>query len=105
MKVVQRETLGVVPGKMEEAIQLLKKHIATASRLGAPASCRRYRRFSGRGDSKYTLIVEFEWDSLAAMEAFREETAAHSEIQALRAKWETVLESNEVELYILDVTR
>ena len=98
MKVIQRVIIKVVPGKMTEALELDKKHTAVAMRLGVPPM-KKYRCLSGRNDVMHTLIVETEWDSLAAMEAVEEKLSADPEIQAFMVKWETVLESQEIELY------
>ena len=98
MKVLQRSIMKVIPGKMAEAMKLDKKHSAVAMRLGAPPM-KKYRCFSG-DDFMHTLIVEAEWDSLAAMEAVQEKLAADPEIQAFMAKWETVLESLKLEFYL-----
>lgn len=48
----------------------------------------------------HTVIFELEWDSLATMATFFEKAMADPEVQALMPKWETLLESHEVELYM-----
>ena len=98
MKVIQRETMKVLPGKMAEAMKLVEKHTAITSRLGAPP-WRGYRLLSGRGEYMHTLVFETEWDSLAAMEPIFEKMLADPEMQALVAKWDAILESNEFEIY------
>ncbi len=98
MKVMVREIMKVLPGKMAEAMELEKKHTAIATRYGAPPE-RGYRCTSGGGDFFHTVVGEMEWDSLAAMEAFFEKMLADPEMQALMPKWEAILESHEIELY------
>ena len=105
MKVVQRAIMNILPGKMAEAMELLKKHMAIVSRLlGIPPErlpMRTYRPFLGGGDSLHTVIVEVEWDSLAAMADFFEKVMADREMQALMPKWEAVEESHQVEILTL----
>lgn len=99
MKVMVREVMKVVPGKMREAMELMQEHMAAATRLGMPPRGRGYRCISGRGDFLHTVVSEIEWDSFAAMEAFHEKMMADPEVQGLMAKWETILESHELEFY------
>ena len=99
MKVIQRGIMKIVPGKMAEAMQLNEKHMAIVSRLGMPATMRMYRPFVG-GEFLHTIIAEAEWDSMAAMEAFFEKMFTDPKMQELMPKWEAVLESHVVELYM-----
>jgi hypothetical protein len=99
MKVIQRGIMKVVPGKMVEAMELMGKHTAVATRLGCPPM-KSYHCLSGGGEFFHTIIGEAEWDSLAAMEAFFEKMTADAEMQELMAKWEAVLESHEIEFYL-----
>ena len=98
MKVIQRGIMKVVPGKMAEAIELMEKHMAVATRLGFPPM-KSYRCLSGGGEFFHTIVSEAEWDSFAAMEAYFEKMFADPEMQALIPKWETILESHEMEFY------
>ena len=98
MKIIQRTIMKILPGKIAEATELLEKQAAVASRLGGPRwTC--YRRFSGGGDNMHTLVFRADWDSLSVMEATLEKASADPEMQELMAKWETILESQELELY------
>jgi len=97
MKVIMRTTVKVVPGKMAEYVEVEQKSKAMASRYGMPP-WRRYSCLSG--DSMHTIVYDMEWDSLAAMEAFHEKMFADPEVQALMAKWETILTSHEIEFYM-----
>jgi len=99
MKVIQRGIMKVLPGKMAEAMELMKKHNALATRLGCPPM-RSYRCISGGGEFFHTIIGEAEWDSFATMEAFFDKMMVDPEMQALMAKWETILESHELEFYM-----
>jgi len=99
MKVMARTIMKAVPGKMAELVELEKKHMAIANRvLGISGRC--YRRISGGGDTMNTVIVEGEFDSLAAFEAHPQKMGADPEMQALMPKYEGVIESMEVEFYM-----
>ena len=97
MKIIQRGPMKILPGKMGEAMDLFQKHTAIATRLGCP-SMRSYRPLIG-SEFFHTIIGEAEWDSMAAIEAFFDKMMADSEMQALMAKWEAVLESHVIEFY------
>ena len=99
MKVIQRGIMKVVTGKMAEAMELMQKHNAASTRLGAPPY-RQYRCLSGKGEFFHTIVGEVEWESFAAMEAFFEKMMSDQEMQALMAKWESILESHELEFYL-----
>ena len=60
--------MKIVPGKMAEAMKLMKDWNAAIARLGMnPKNMRMYRRVTGRGDTMNTLIGEYEWDSFTEM--------------------------------------
>ena len=100
MKVMQRGVMKVVPGKMAEAMELNKKHMTISSRYGMPANTMRmYRPWLG-GEHMHTVIFEIEWDSLAEMEAFFDKVMADPEMQALMPKWDELLDSHQVEVYM-----
>jgi hypothetical protein len=98
MRIMVRSIMKVFPGKMVEAMDLEKKHMAIASRvLGISPRC--YCPLSGGGDTMHTIICESEMDSLAAFEAHPEKMGADPEAQALFPKLQAVIESLEVEFY------
>jgi hypothetical protein len=97
MKIIQKGTMKIVPGKMAEAMELMEKHTAASTRLGCP-SMKSYRPLIG-SEFFHTIIGEAEWDSMAAMEAFYERMMEDSEMQALMAKWEPVMESHVIEFF------
>ena len=96
MKVIQRGILKIAPGKMADYMELQEKFMAVATRLGCPPM-RCYRPLSGGGDAIRGIICEAEWDSLAALEAYFEKTVTDPEWQALMPKWETIIESHQLE--------
>jgi hypothetical protein len=98
MKVLQRDIQQVRQGKWAEQEKLNEKFNAVERRLGFPPNKRRYRCYFG-GHNLDTLIVEFEWDSLAEMEATYEKAMADPEWQALAAEFSSVIKSHRGELY------
>ncbi|MBN2186701.1 MAG: NIPSNAP family protein [Dehalococcoidia bacterium] len=99
MKVMVRTIMKVFPGKIAEAMEFERKHMAIANRvLGISGKC--YRPLSGGGDTMRTIVSEGEFDSLAAFEAHPEKMGADSEMRALMPKFEEVIESMEVEFYL-----
>jgi hypothetical protein len=99
MKVMVRTVMKAVPGKMAEAMELERKHMAIANRV-LGVSGRFYRPLSGGGDTMNTIIIEGDFDSLAEFEAHPQKMGADPEMQALMPKYEGVIESMEVEFYM-----
>jgi hypothetical protein len=95
--IVERQIQQVRPGKWAELEAIDKKFNTVESRLGFPPK-RRYRCYVG-GHNTNTLIVERQWESLAAMEAAYEKVFADPEWQALVAEIDSIVESNQYELY------
>jgi hypothetical protein len=98
MSILHRQIQQVRPGKWADLEELDKKFNAVESRLGFPPNKRRYQCYFGSHDNN-TLIVEYEWDSLAALEAAYAKAMADPEWQALAAKVDDVIKSNQMELY------
>ena len=100
MQIIQMTTMKFLPGKMTEAIELLKKQAEIAARLGG-VPWKSYRCVSGERDAMHTLLFIAEWDSVATYEAVLEKASSDPEMRQLMTKWETVVESDKVELYAL----
>ena len=99
MKVLKRQIQQVRPGKWAELEEIDAKFNVVESRLGFPPNKKRYRCYFGGHDMMSTLIVDYEWDSLAAMETVYEKAMADPEWQALAAEVGAILKSNQMELY------
>jgi hypothetical protein len=98
MKTIVRNVIKILPGKMAEGTELIKKWVAVGNRvLGKPSRC--YRPISGGGDSTRTIIWEMELDSLAAFETHPEKIGADPEMQTLFPKLNAVIDSIDVEFY------
>jgi hypothetical protein len=98
MITVERNIQKIRPGKWAELEELDKKFNAAERRLGFPPNKKRYRCVVG-GHDMNTLVIEYQWDSLAAMEAVYEKALADPEYQALMAETEGIVESDQMELY------
>jgi hypothetical protein len=87
----------VRPGKFPDLDELDKKYIAIESRLGFPPK-KRYQCIIG-GHDLNTVIVERQWDSLAAMEEIFTKAFADPEYQALADEGISIIESTQWEVY------
>lgn len=102
MKIMLREISKVLPGKMAEADEVLNMEKALAERAGGPRpAVTRMVPFARQGDRMQTVIDQIELPSLAALEAAVERSRTNPEIREIEAKWEKILESHIIELYIV----
>ena len=98
MKIMVRTIMKALPGKVEEMIELEKKHMAIQRRvLGISPRC--YRLVSGGGDTMRTVICEAEFDSLAAFEDHPKKMIADSEMRAMIPEHAATIDSVKVEFY------
>ena len=96
--ILERLIQKVIPGKWAELEAIDQKYNVVEARLGYPPK-RRYRCIVG-GHTTDTLVIEREWDSLAAMEAAYNKGYADPEYQALGAESALIIKSNQIELYM-----
>ena len=102
MKVMVRETLRFLPGKMTEGSKLLDESLAhTKEIVGSFPPMRKYTPWLGGGSSVNTIIIEVEYDSLSQMEEFFEKIFDDSKMMERNRKWENILESSNEELYMV----
>ena len=100
MSILHRQIQQVRPGKWDDLHEIDKRFDVVERRLGFPANKKRYRCYFG-AHTLNTLIVEYEWESMAAMEATLVKAMADPEWQSLGAEVETIIKSNQMELYML----
>ena len=86
-------------GKWEELESVDSKFNAIENRLGYPPK-RRYRMFAGADDSD-TLVIEREWESLAAMETDLTKAMALPDYQRLLTETNGLIDSNRWEFYFV----
>ena len=98
MIVMERQIQKVRPGKWAELEEIEKRYNAVERSLGVPAK-RRYQCIVGGHDTN-TLIIERQWDSMAAMETAYEKALANPEFQALGREIVAINESQQIELYM-----
>ena len=97
-KVLERLTQQIYTTKWPDLDELDKKYDAVESKHGYPPK-RRYRLFVG-GGSTNTLVIEREWESLAAMEAAYEKAFVDPEWQAVSAEAADIVANNQVEILL-----
>jgi len=98
MIVVERIVQQIYPGKNAELEALDKRWDAIEKGLGFPPK-KRLWSISGAHTTN-TLIIERQWESLAAMEAAYENSFADPDIQALEAEGDAIIKSSRIELYM-----
>ena len=99
--ILERAIHKVKPGKWDDLMALETQLDALQARVGMPPR-KRYRLMFG-GGSEYTEVIEREWESLAAREAFwaklPTDATAVAEGSALMAQVWPLIESTQREVY------
>ena len=96
MAIIMRETQKVCPAQWEA------RWNASEARIRSSTSKRRYHVLSGVEDTN-TVVVEFEFESLAALDAAYKIGEADLEYQELVGELDSIIASGRVELYtVLD---
>jgi hypothetical protein len=88
----------IIPGKWEALFEITARYNELESRLGYPPS-KHYRCITGTHDLN-TIIVERQWDSMAAMEAAYEKAFVEPAYQTLNDELNDVVASTQIELYM-----
>jgi len=94
VKVIHRGSMKIVPGKMAEAMKLLKKMMASSGQ-----TWRCYKPLIGGGDVVHTIICETEYDSLTDVVTEWEKGPQDPEMKEIQEKWEAVIENHEAVWY------
>jgi len=97
MITIERQIQKVFPDKWAELEEIDKRYNPVESRLGYPPK-KRYRCIMGGHDTN-TLIIERQWDSLAAMEEAFEKAFADPEWQELGEESASIVKSGQWEVY------
>ncbi len=98
MTIIIREIQKVRPGQWEALEEADARWAAFEARTGFSTKKRRYRVFSGVEDMN-TIVIEFEFDSLAALDAAYARGEADPEYQELTEELYSIISSSRVELY------
>lgn len=96
---LERQVQHIRPGKWEELEVLDQKYNKVENRNGFPGK-RRLRCYIG-GLSNNTLVIEREWESLAAMEAAYMKLFMDPDWQALSAPFDAIGETDQMEVYLV----
>ena len=97
MIAIERMTQKIYPGKWAELDEIDKRYNEIELRMGFPAK-KRYQCVIG-GLDQNTLIIERQWDSLAAMEETYEKALAQPEYQALGREVASLVQSAQIEVF------
>jgi hypothetical protein len=97
MIAIERMTQKVYPGKWAELEEIDKRFNAVEARAGFPQK-KRYQCVIGSLDQSM-LIIERQWDSLAAMESAYDKVMADPEWQTLGKDVGSVVESSQIEVF------
>ena len=99
MKLIVREIMRVLPGKWDEAIKLQKKRVELATKMGS-SPFKFFRNMSGQGEWGNTIILEREWDSMAAWETFFDSATKNPRVKKeFIDKWQNITLSHKFEFY------
>ncbi len=99
MAILERLIQKIYPGKWAELEEIDKRFNVVESRLGFPPK-KRYQSLAGSHDMD-TLLVDREWESMAAGEAAYAKLLADPEWQALGAEIGSIVKSNRREFYFV----
>jgi hypothetical protein len=97
MIVIERMIQELYPGKNAALEDLDKRWDAIEKTLGFPPKKRMWS-ISGVHVLN-TLIIERQWESMAAMEAAYEKSFANADIEALNEEGSAIIKSSRIELY------
>jgi hypothetical protein len=97
MKVLERMVQEILPGRQEALEELDKRYDAIEKTLGFPPK-RRFWPISGTL-SNQMLVLEREWESMAAMETAYEKSFANPGIQALYQEGASIIKNSRIELF------
>ena len=97
MIVIERMIQRVRPGKWAELEEIDKRYDVAEGRLGFPPK-KRYQCIMGEHDYG-TLIIERQWDSLAAMESTYEKASADPGYQVFSEEVNSIVKSAQIEVY------
>lgn len=99
MIAIERMTQKIYPGKWAELAELDKKYNDVEMAAGFPPK-KRLQCLIGSVDQN-TLIIERQWDSLAAMESTYEKVMADPKWQALGAETNSIIQSTQIDVFTL----
>jgi len=102
MKLIERDVMRVLPGKMAEAMELSRKETTVYGSLGINSPLKRYIPFTGSVDRLHTIITDTDLGSFASIEATMKKVQASPEMKEILAKWEAICVSHIHELYMVE---
>ena len=98
MIIIERMIQKIYPGKLDALNEIDKRFEVVEKGLGFPTK-KRLAPVSGTLDMN-TIVIEREWESLAAMEEAYTRGFASPEQQALLAELNDIIKSSRIELFM-----
>jgi len=102
MKLIERDVMTVLPGKMAEALELSRKEMEVYNSLGINPPVKRYVPFAGSVDRLHTVITDTDLGSFASIEESMKKAQASPEMQEIFAKWQAICVNHVLELYMVE---
>lgn len=102
MKIIERDVMRVLPGKMAEAMELSREEMTVYNSLGINPSVKRYVPFTGSVDRLHTIITDTDLGSFTSIEAAMKKAQASPEMQEIFAKWQAIIVDHILELYMVE---
>ena len=96
--VIQRLVQRVYNGKWEELEAIDKKFTEMEDKMGYPPK-KRYRYLTGSSDTN-TIVIEYQWESLAKMEKLMTKAFLDPEYEKLGSQLDSIIESQKLELLV-----
>ena len=96
--IVERIIQKIYPGKRGALDAIDERFAVVEGGLGFPSK-KRFSSISSMLDNN-SIVIEREWESLAAMEAAYGRAYASAEQQALYAEMDEIVKSSRIELYM-----
>jgi hypothetical protein len=98
MKVTERVYMKVVPGRMPDVLEVLKRLDQLGKQLGQTKSVTGYRSL-GRVDYFNTVVLVYEWDSFVEMDNFLNKQKKSTEYEELITRLTMICESSTHEFF------
>lgn len=96
--IIQRLVQRVYNGKWDELEPIDKKFTEIEDKMGFPPK-KRYRYITGPQDTN-TIVIEYQWESLAKMEKLMTRAFLNPEYQKLSNSLDTIIQSQYLELLV-----
>ncbi|TXT53257.1 MAG: hypothetical protein BAJALOKI2v1_1090004 [Promethearchaeota archaeon] len=98
--IIWRQTQKIKPDKWDELEELEKRFLKEEKRLGFPTDTKkRYRAVMGSSGVN-TLIIEFQWESMAKMEKIITKSLLDPEYQKLTEEGNKIIDESRWDIFV-----